>query len=67
MRVLLRVAAALLLAIPLFLVLVVVFALEGRRRASLPLDSGISRSLESGASVAPSPRGSAVPAELLPH
>jgi hypothetical protein len=64
MRVLLRVAAALLLAIPLFLVVVTVFALAGRRRASLPLESGTSRSLERGASVAQSPRASEVLVEL---
>jgi hypothetical protein len=64
MRVLLRVAAALLLAIPLFLVVVMVFALAGRRRASLPLESGTSRSLESGASVGPSLRASEMPVEL---
>jgi hypothetical protein len=56
MRVLLRVAAALLLAIPLFIVVVIVVALAGRRRASLPLESEISRSLERGATVCPSLR-----------
>ena len=64
MRVLLRVAAALLIAIPLLLVLVIVFALAGRRRASLPLESGISRSLERGASVGPSLRASEVVVEV---
>ena len=64
MRVLLRVAAALLLAIPLLLVVVTVFALAGRRRASLPLESETSRSLERGASVGPSPRASEVLVEL---
>jgi hypothetical protein len=58
MRVLLRVAAALLLAIPLFLVLVMVFALAGGRRASLPLESEISRSSERGATVRASHRAS---------
>ena len=56
MRVLLRVAAALLIAVPLLVVLVIVFALAGRRGTSLPLESGVSRSLERGASVGPSLR-----------
>jgi hypothetical protein len=64
MRVLLRVAAALLVAVPLFVVLVIVFVLAGRRGASLPLESGISRSLERGASVGPSLRASEVVAEV---
>jgi hypothetical protein len=64
MRVLLRVAAALLIAVPLLVVLVMVFALAGRRRASLPLESGISRSLERGASVGPAIRASQVLVEL---
>ena len=54
MRVLLRVAAALLIAVPLLVGLVIVFALAGRRGTSLPLESGISRSLERGASAGPS-------------
>ena len=49
MRVLLRVAAALLIAVPLLVGLVIVFALAGRRGTSLPLESGVSRSLERGA------------------
>ena len=56
MRVLLRLVAALLIAVPLLVVLVIVFALAGRRRASPPLYSGTSRSLERGPSVAPSIR-----------
>ena len=64
MRVLLRVAAALLTAIPLFLVVVIVFALAGRRRASLPVEGGISRSLERGASPGPSFRASEVVAGI---
>jgi hypothetical protein len=64
MRILLRVAAALLIAIPLFLVLVMVFALAGRRRASLPLESGTSPSLERGASAGPSLRARQVLVEL---
>jgi hypothetical protein len=64
MRVLLRVAAALLLALPLFLVVVMVFGLAGRRRASLPLESATSRSLERGAMVGPAPRARRVLVEL---
>jgi hypothetical protein len=60
MRVLLRVAAALLIAVPLLVGLVIVFALAGRRGTSLPLESGVSRSLERGASVGPSLRASEV-------
>jgi hypothetical protein len=41
MSVLFRVAAALLIAVPAFLVLVIVFALAGRRRTSLQLESQI--------------------------
>jgi hypothetical protein len=66
MRVLLRVAAALLLAIPLFLVVAMVFALAGRRRASLPLESDGSRSLERATAVGPSVRAGEVLLEL-PH
>lgn len=50
MSVLLRIAAALLLAIPLLLVLVMIFALAGRRRASLPGGSGTSLSVQRGTS-----------------
>jgi hypothetical protein len=64
MRVLFRVAAALLIAIPLLLVVVIVFALAGRRGASLPLESGISRSLERGATVGPALRASEVVVEV---
>jgi hypothetical protein len=35
----------LLIAVPLLVVLVIVFALAGRRGTGLPLESGISRSL----------------------
>jgi hypothetical protein len=66
MRVLFRVAASLLIAVPLLLVLVIVFVLAGRRGASLPLESGISRPLERGASLAPSLRASDAVAELSP-
>ena len=66
MRALFRVAAALLIAVPLFVVLVIVFVLAGRRGASLPLGSGISRSLEREASAGPSLRASEVRNELSP-
>jgi hypothetical protein len=46
MRVLFRVVATLLIAVPLFVVLVVIFALAATRRASLSLEGGTSRSLE---------------------
>ena len=64
MRVLLRVAAALLIAIPLLLVVVTVFALAGRRRASVPLESGISRSFERGATAGPARRAREVVVEV---
>ena len=48
MRALSRVAATLLIAFPLLLVLVIIFALAPKRRASLSLEGGISRSLERG-------------------
>ena len=54
MRVLFRIAAALLIAIPLLVGLVIVFALAGKRDASLPVGSGISSPLERGATVGPS-------------
>jgi hypothetical protein len=41
MSVLFRIVAALLIAVPAFLVLVIVFALAGRRRTSLAFDSQI--------------------------
>ena len=66
MGVLLRVAAALLIALPLLVVLVIVFVLAGRRGASLPLESGISHSLERGASEGPSLRARAGIVELSP-
>jgi len=47
MRVLFRVAAALLIAVPLFVVLVII-ALAPKRRAPLSLEGGTSRSLERG-------------------
>ena len=66
MRVLLRVAAALLFAVPLLVVLAIVFAVAGRRGTSLPVGSGISRSLERGASVGPSLRPSEVVVGVSP-
>jgi hypothetical protein len=39
MSVLFRVVAALVIAVPVFLVLVIVFVLAGRRRTSLPVES----------------------------
>jgi hypothetical protein len=54
MRVLFRVATALLIAFPILLVLVIVFVLAGRRGASLPRESGHSPSLERGAWAGPS-------------
>jgi hypothetical protein len=41
MSVLFRIVAALLMAVPAFLVLVIVFALAGRRHTSFPLESQI--------------------------
>jgi len=64
MRVLFRVAAALLIAIPILLVLVTVFALAGRRRDSLPLESGMSRPLERGVPVGSSLDASELAAEV---
>lgn len=46
MRALLRIAAALLIAVPVLVGLVVVFALAGRRRTSPPPESAVSLSLE---------------------
>ena len=51
MSVLFRIVAALLIALPAFLVLVLVFALAGRRRTSLPLET--TSSLEAGSSDVP--------------
>jgi hypothetical protein len=66
MGVLLRVAAALLIAVPLLIVLVIVFVLAGRRAAPLPLESGISHSLERGATVGRSLRAREAVVELSP-
>ena len=49
MRVLFRVAVTLLIALPLCVVLVIIFALAAKRRASLSLEGGTSRSFERGA------------------
>jgi hypothetical protein len=53
MRVLCRVAAALLIAIPVFLILTIVFALAGRRHASLPLEGEDLISLERDVAAGP--------------
>ena len=53
MRVLFRVAAALLIAVPVFVILAIVFALAGRRRASLPLEGEDPISYGREASVGP--------------
>ena len=49
MRVLFRVAASLLIAIPLIVVLVIIVAWPPKRRPSLSPESGTSRSSERGA------------------
>jgi len=67
MRVLFRVAATLLIAVPLFVVLVIIFmitALAPERRGSLSPESGTSRSLERGASVGSSRRATGAVAEV---
>lgn len=51
MRVLCRLAAALLIAIPVFLILAIVFALAGRRSVSRPLKSEDNGSLERDAPI----------------
>jgi len=60
MRVLLRVAAALLIAIPLFLAFVLVFTLAGRRRASPRFERDESDSFGRGALAGPSLRGEVI-------
>jgi len=64
MRVLFRVAASLLIAVLLFFVLVIVFALAPKRRASISLESGTSRSLERGATGGSSSRATAALVEV---
>ena len=63
MRALLRVAATLLLAIPVFLVVLIMFALTARR-TSHPGESRDSRSLERGASRGAQRRASMLTAEV---
>ena len=66
MRVLFRVAAALLIAPPVFLGLVIVFLLAGRRGANPPIETQDLQSSDRGLSVgAPIPLGEAV--TELPH
>jgi hypothetical protein len=60
MRVLLRVAATLLIAIPLLLAFVLVFTLAGRRRASPQLERDESSSFGRGALAGPSLRGEVI-------
>jgi len=64
MRVLFRVAATLLIAVPLLVVLVVIFAFAAKRRASLSLEGGTSRSLERGASGGSSRRATGAVVEV---
>jgi hypothetical protein len=64
MSVLLRVAMALLIAVPAFVVLVIVFALAGRRDGPLPRERGNSPSLGKGAWVGPSLAASQVVVEV---
>jgi len=49
MRVLVRVAATLLIAIPLIVALLIMFALASKRRGAVSSESGTSRSLGGGA------------------
>lgn len=60
MRILIRVAFALLIAIPILFALLIVFALAARRRTSLPFWSRSSLSSERGATVGPSARAGEV-------
>jgi hypothetical protein len=67
MRVLFRVAATLLIAVPLFVALVIMFmvtALAPDRRGSLSPESGTSRSLERGATGGSSRRATGAVAEV---
>jgi hypothetical protein len=66
MRLLFRVVAALLLAVPLLVVLVIIFATTGKRRASLPLEGEFSHSMEGGAAVGLSPRASEGGSRAIP-
>jgi hypothetical protein len=60
MRVLLRVAATLLIAIPLLLAFVLLFTLAGRRRASPRLEREESSSFGRGAFAGPSLSGTVI-------
>ena len=51
MRVLFRVAATLVIAIPVLIALVIVFALEARRSTAAPPETGASHSLQRGTSL----------------
>ena len=64
MSVLLRVAMALLIAVPVFVVLVIVFVLAGRRAGPLPRERGNSPSFGKGAWVGPSLAASQVVVEV---
>lgn len=57
MRVLFRVAATLVIAIPVLLALLIVFVLEARRGTAAPPETGASRSLQRGTSLGPPRRG----------
>jgi hypothetical protein len=57
MRVLFRVAATLVIAIPVLLALMIVFALEARRGTAAPPETGASRSLQRGTSLGSPIRG----------
>ena len=63
MRVLFRLAATLLIAVPLFVVLVII-ALAPKRRASLSLEGGTYRSLERGATGGSSRRATGAVVEV---
>jgi hypothetical protein len=64
MRVLFRVTATLLIAVPLFVVLAIIFALGAKRRASLSLEGGTSHSLERGATGGASRRATGAVVEV---
>jgi hypothetical protein len=64
MRILFRVAATLLIAVPLFVVLVIIFVLAPKRRASLSLEGGTCRSLERGATGGPARRAAGAVVEV---
>jgi heme/copper-type cytochrome/quinol oxidase subunit 2 len=64
MSVLLRVAMALLIAVPVFVVLLIVFVLAGRRADPRPRERGNSPALARGAWVGPSLAASQVTVEV---